>query len=171
VSYVAHRLRREGYAVATEVEVGDGRWRGWIDILAIHPSTGLMVVVEVKTEIHDIGAEQRRLAAYEREAWTSARRLGWAPRRRVTALLVLRTDDTDRTTTANRRLLQLAFPGTASDLDGWLRRPAEAPRNGRAIAAFDPRSRRPGWLLTPGVDRRRTPPRYRDYADFMRLSG
>ena len=49
---------------------------GWIDVLAYHPGTGMLVVIEVKTELHDIGAEQRRFASYERESYAAARRLG-----------------------------------------------------------------------------------------------
>lgn len=168
VGHVAQRLRRDGYLVATEVEVGDGRWRGWIDILAIHPATGLLVVIEVKTELRDAGAELRRFTSYEREAWTAARRLGWAPRRRIGALLLLRTDDTDSFVDANRPLLRLGFGGSSAILFDWLTHPRGATPNGRALASFDPRSRRIRWLHDPGLDRRRVPPRYRDYADFMR---
>src|SRR5689334_17341694 len=39
VAYVVRRLERDGWLVAVEVEIGSGRYRGWIDILAYHPST------------------------------------------------------------------------------------------------------------------------------------
>lgn len=77
---VAMRLRKCGWLAETEVEIGDGRRRGWIRVLAWHPLTGLLLVIEVKTDIHDLGAIQRTLASYERGAWTAARRFGWRPR-------------------------------------------------------------------------------------------
>jgi transcriptional regulator with XRE-family HTH domain len=168
VVHVARRLQRAGYEVATEVEVGDGRWRAWIDVLAFHPASGLLIVIEVKTELHDVPAEQRRLASYERESWAAARRLGWDADRRISALLLLRTAAIDRVVAANRSLLRLAVPGTAADLLRWTGDPLHAPHNGRALASFDPRARRVAWLTDPGPDARRRPPPYRDYADFVR---
>src|ERR671930_299345 len=171
VGYVAERLRRVGFEVATEVEVGEGRWRGWIDILAFHRVTGLMLVVEVKTELHDVGAEQRRFATYEREAWAAARRSGWLPSRRASALVLLRTESIDRVVTTNRSVLEASFPSRSCDLLRWLTDPASAPQNARAIAAIDPRSRRRDWLFDAGTDGRRRPARYRDYGDLVRRPG
>ena len=60
-AHVASRLRRAGWQVATEVEVGGDRSRGWIDVLAFHPATGWLLVVEIKTEIRDLGGIERFL--------------------------------------------------------------------------------------------------------------
>ena len=68
IGYVATRLRLAGWMVATEVEIRGARGPGWIDVLAFHPGTGRLLVIEIKTEIDDLG----RIAA--------ARRLGWTPR-------------------------------------------------------------------------------------------
>ena len=65
--HIARRLERSNWNVATEVEVGGDRSRGWIDLLAFRPATGLLLVVEVKTEIHDLGQIDRALGWYERE--------------------------------------------------------------------------------------------------------
>ena len=60
--YVARRLGRAGWHVLLEVEVGDGRGRGWIDLLAFRESDRSLLIVEVKTEIIDVGeARQGRL--------------------------------------------------------------------------------------------------------------
>jgi hypothetical protein len=168
VGYVARSLRRAGFLVATEVEVGNGRWRGWIDVLAFDPRTGMLIVIEVKTELHDIGAEQRRFAAYEREAYAAGRRLGWAPRFHVGALAILRTDATDARIRANADLLLPAFPADASTFTAWLARPEAAPGSGRALVGIDPRGRGPRWALDARPDRRRRAPRYADYGAFVR---
>jgi transcriptional regulator with XRE-family HTH domain len=73
-AHVASRLRRAGWQVATEVEVGGDRSRGWIDVLAYHPATGWLLVVEIKTEIRDLGGIERSLGWYEREAGFAAPR-------------------------------------------------------------------------------------------------
>jgi transcriptional regulator with XRE-family HTH domain len=69
VGHVARRLERAGWYVAREVEVGGDRSRGWIDVLAFHPRSRLVLVIEVKTELHDLGQVERQLGWYEREAW------------------------------------------------------------------------------------------------------
>jgi transcriptional regulator with XRE-family HTH domain len=67
-AYVAARLKSDGWLMATEVEIGGDRSRGWIDLLAYHPDCRLMLVIEIKTEIRDLGAIERTLGWYEREA-------------------------------------------------------------------------------------------------------
>lgn len=56
VDYVARRLDQAGWLVATEVEVGDARWRGFVDLLAFHPVERLLLIIEVKIELDDISA-------------------------------------------------------------------------------------------------------------------
>ncbi len=62
IGYLRRRLERDGWSVSTEVEIGGGRARGWIDLLAYHPAARILLVVEVKTELHDIGQIERRSA-------------------------------------------------------------------------------------------------------------
>jgi hypothetical protein len=88
-AYAAIRLKRSGWETAGEVEVGGDRSRGWIDLLAYHPQHRLLLVIEIKTEIRDLGAIERSLGWYEREAWAAARRLGWRPRQIVGCLFLL----------------------------------------------------------------------------------
>lgn len=169
-AYVAARLERSGWRVVTEVEIGGDRSRGWIDLLAYHPSTGILLVIELKTEIHDLSAIQRSLGWYEREAWTAARRLGWRPRKVVGCLLLLATEANDSRSTENRDVLATEFPARARDLDAVVA--GETPADGarRGVAMVDPRSRRKAWLRPLRIDGRRAPAPYRDYADFMRVT-
>ncbi|HET7472400.1 MAG TPA: helix-turn-helix domain-containing protein [Candidatus Limnocylindrales bacterium] len=48
VNHVVRRLMAAGWQVATEVEIGAGNARGWIDILAFHPVLRIVLVIEVK---------------------------------------------------------------------------------------------------------------------------
>jgi transcriptional regulator with XRE-family HTH domain len=79
-AFVTAQLQRDRWLTATEVEIGGDRSRGWIDVLAYHPDRRLMLVIEIKTEVRDLGTIERTLGWYEREAWTTGRRLGWRPR-------------------------------------------------------------------------------------------
>jgi transcriptional regulator with XRE-family HTH domain len=169
VGHVERRLAAAGWKVAREVEVGGNRSRGWIDVLAFHPSTGLVLVIEVKTELHDLGQIERTLGWYEREAWAAARRRGWRPGAVVGALLLLATDANEGRLHSNRELLAVAFPvratTLASSVTSGLR---QGP--GRALALIDPRSKRRRWLRPSRLDGRKSPSPYLDYAGFMRAT-
>jgi transcriptional regulator with XRE-family HTH domain len=169
--YAGRRLAADGWTVRHEVEVGTGRTRGWIDLLAYREVDGALFCPELKTEIHDAGAIQRTLAWYEREAWDAARRVGWRPRRMTSALLVLATSENDGRPLGNQELLRQAFPGDAPALWRWLsERTAAMPP--RSIAMIDPHSRRSVWLRPTRSDGRRSPAPYRNYADAaQRLRG
>jgi transcriptional regulator with XRE-family HTH domain len=171
-AHVARRLERAGWRVATEVEIGDGRSRGWMDVLAWHPGTGVLLVIEIKTELRDLGAVERQIHWYEREAWAAARRLGWRPRQLVGCLLILATDAVEQRIRENRDALARSFPVRARDLTALI---ADGGASGfyprRALALIDPRSRRASWLRPSRVDGRRSDAPYADYADFIRRDG
>jgi len=165
---VARSLVGQGWKVATEVEVGGDRSRGWIDILAYHPATRMLLVIELKTEIHDLGAIDRNLGWYQREAVAAARRLGWRPSRIHGSLLLLATTVNDESVRFNRESLARIFPARVNELSGLVRSGVGANIPGRSMAMVDPRSRRRDWLRPTTVDGRRSKAPYTDYADFMR---
>jgi transcriptional regulator with XRE-family HTH domain len=170
-AHVTSRLRQAGWEVATEVEVGGDRSRGWIDVLAYHPATGWLLVIEIKTEIHDLGAIERSLGWYERDAIVAARRLGWRPKGSIGCLLLLATAANDARASANRESFELGFPTRARELAEIVDGTAGPFRLGRAVAMIDPLSRRAGWLRALRLDGRREPAPYVDYAEFMRVLG
>src|SRR4051812_30371122 len=43
-AHVQRRLGRDGWLVAREVEIRSGRSSGWIDLLAFHPRSGILLV-------------------------------------------------------------------------------------------------------------------------------
>jgi transcriptional regulator with XRE-family HTH domain len=168
--YVGRHLLNLGWEVRHEVEVGTGRRRGWIDLLAYRAEDGAIFSPEVKSELHDAGAIQRTIAWYERASWEAARRLGWRPRRATAALLLLCSEENDQRVVDNRELLRQTFPARAGAIDPWLRDP-RAPLPARSLAMIDPRSRRHDWLRPTRSDGRRAPAPYRDYADAARRLG
>jgi len=171
IAYARRRLERAGWLVAQEVEVVHGRSHGWIDLLAFEPVSRTLAVKEIKTELPDLGAVERTLAWYEREAWAAARRLGWHPRLVVSGLLVLATEANDERILANRAALAASFPVRAPLLADRLADPRGSwSARGRSLAMIDPLSRRAAWLQRTRADGRRTVAHYADYADFMRKS-
>ena len=169
-AHIIGRLRRAGWDVRTEVEVGGDRSRGWIDVLAVHRVSGVLLVIEIKTEIRDLGQIERSLGWYEREAWAAARRMGWRPSRVLGCLLLLATDANDARVDANRTSIQAGFPLRARDLAPIVAGEAAPREQGRAIAMVDPRSRRRAWCGALRLDGRRSPAPYLDYASFMRAT-
>lgn len=168
VGYVARRLGEAGWLVATEVEVGDERWRGFIDLLAFHPVERVLLVIEVKVDLDDIGAVDRQLGRYERYAWPAAHALGWRPRALTGALLLLATDANDRRLVEHRIYLDRRFQVRASALRVLLVDPQRVPERGdRCLAMIDPRTRRSRWLMPTWLDGRRNAARYKDRAAFL----
>jgi len=163
VAYVVGWLERLGWHAKVEVEIGEGRARGWIDILAWRADDHTLLVIEVKTDIDDIGRILRTLGWHTRSSRAAAAAEGWRVRRIVRVLLVLATEEADARITANRALLQRELPASADALRTWLADPSPAVDGG--IALTDPRSRRTRWLIRPRIQDRRSRLPYRDYRD------
>ena len=162
--YVGRRLTSAGFDVRHEVEIGNGRFRGWIDVMAFREEDRSLITSEIKTDLPDVGAIQRTTTWYEREAWAAARRFGWRPSLQVVAVLALDSAEVEERIRSNRDLLRAAFPGRAQDLAAWLEASASSPP-GRCLALVDPASRGHQWLRASRTDGRRSPSRYQSYAD------
>jgi hypothetical protein len=156
--YSQRRLNSDGLIVLREVEIGRGPMRGWIDLLAWQPDHRVLIVVELKTEIHDVGQIERTLGWYGREARAVAAANGWRPRIVSRWLLVLATAENDRRIMDNATRLSQSFPARGSDLEQF-------DRSVSGLAMIYPGNRRRHWLLGTWVDGRRTPAPYADYRD------
>lgn len=161
--HVARRLRRDGWDPRAEVEVGDGRSRGWIDVLAYRSADRALLVIEVKTAIVDLGRTLRTLGWYARSAREAAAQFGWRPRTVTPALLVLCTVESDARLAAQRELLRESLRGTAAALAEWSGAPGASEPPPPTVAMIDPRSRRAAWLLATRSDGRRSAAPYEDY--------
>jgi transcriptional regulator with XRE-family HTH domain len=115
--YIGRRLRGQGWSVETEVEVGEGRSLGWIDLFAFNPLSRRLLVIEIKTEIHDLGRIDRTLGRYERESWTGARRLGWRPSAVTGCLVLLMTQANDSAVRFNREKPRRSVSGSRARAD------------------------------------------------------
>ena len=125
VGEVAAILEADGWVTAAEVTYAVYGERGSIDLLAFHPATGMLLVVEVKTEIVSVEETLRRHDQKVRLAGRIAReRFGWEARE-VTRLLAVRD-----TRTARRRVdhheavFARAYPTRGWAARSWLETPA-----------------------------------------------
>lgn len=123
VEQVVRLLGGVGWLVATEVSFNHFGERGSIDILAFHPASRLLLVVEVKSVVPDVQATLVTLDRKERLALQIARERGWDAAG-VSRLLVIREDRTSRRRIdAHAATFANAFPHRARVIRGWLARP------------------------------------------------
>ena len=163
--HLGRRLIGDGWLIAREVEVVEDGIHGWVDLLAFDPDTHTLLIIEIKTRLDDLGAIERQIGWYERLAPAIAAGRGWVPARQAAWLVLLASDEVDRSLVAGRDVIESAFPGRARDMVGALGR-AAAPI--RSLAMVDPTNRRRDWLIRTRLDGRRTAAPFRDYADAAR---
>ena len=121
------RLEQLGWLVRAEVTFSRYGERGSIDLLAFHPATRVLLVVEIKTGLFDVQDLLSVLDRKVRLAPAVAREIGWRPLA-VVPLLVLPGD-----TSTRRRLTAVAplfapFVLRGRVATAWLREPGRAGR-------------------------------------------
>lgn len=151
VGRIAAYLAARGWETGIEVSFAVYGERGSIDILARHPETATLLVVEVKTEVTSVEETLRKHDVKVRLAVRlAAERFGWRGAR-VGRLLVL-----PDSTTARRRIsrhdaiFSATYPLRGPALREWLRWPAAATSG----LLFAPDSRR-ATGVRPSLSRRR----------------
>jgi HTH-type transcriptional regulator/antitoxin HipB len=126
VEWVVERLSAAGWVVVPEATFHVGGERESIDVLAWHPATGHLLVVEVKSVVPDIQATLSGVDRKARVAPVVARGRGWTVRS-VSRILVLPDDRT-----ARRRVDQFAatfaraFPERTVTIRRWIDAPDRA---------------------------------------------
>jgi transcriptional regulator with XRE-family HTH domain len=116
-----------GWQTQAEVSFSVYGERGSIDLLAWHPATRTLLVVEVKTALTSVEEALRRHDVKVRLAPKIAReRFGWNPVA-TSRLLVLPDDSTARRRVARHGLvLDRAYPMRGGAARSWLRSPSAA---------------------------------------------
>jgi transcriptional regulator with XRE-family HTH domain len=123
VEAVVRTLRSADWLVATEVSFNNFGERGSIDVLAFHPDTRALLVVEVKSVVPDVQATLVTLDRKERLAKEIARKRGWDAAS-VARLLVIGDNRTARRRIdAHAATFGNAFPDRARDVRRWLAAP------------------------------------------------
>ena len=110
------RLPEVSFAIAGE--------RGVIDILAFHPPTGSLLVIELKTVIADANRLAAGMDRKLRLAGRIARERGWEPRTVSAWVVVVDSRSNRRRLAAHRAMLRPAFPQDGHAVRRWLADPS-----------------------------------------------
>jgi transcriptional regulator with XRE-family HTH domain len=124
VAAIVVRLGRLGWESQLEKSFSIWGERGSIDVLAWHPATKTLLVVEVKSVIPDIQAMLHGLDRKARLARDVAARFGWRPAT-VGSLLVVAESPTSRGRVRRSAVvLEAALPDRGPRVRAWLRVPS-----------------------------------------------
>ena len=126
-SAMVERLRSAGWDCRVEVTYSIGRATGSIDILAWHPGSRSLLVIEIKTELASAEATFRKLDEKARLAAAIAvDRFGWRAAT-VSRLLVIEDGPTNRRRIQSASgLFDASLPIGGRSVAAWLRRPIDA---------------------------------------------
>jgi hypothetical protein len=115
-----------GWLAQPEVSFAIYGERGVIDILAFHPATRALLVVELKTDVVEVNDLMGTVDRYTRLARRIAAERGWRAST-VSCWLVIRDTMTNRRrVAAHAQVLRAAFPFDGRDMRAWLRSPGSS---------------------------------------------
>ena len=126
VEKVIIELRKCGWETRAEVSFSRYGERGFIDVLAWHAPSRTVLVVEVKTEIVDVGEVVGVFDRKVRLAPAIARDLGWIPGHVSCALIVQDGKTNRRRVTGHLATFRSSLPADGRTLRGHLRCPVDA---------------------------------------------
>lgn len=122
---MVERLRAAGWEARVEVTYASSRASGSIDVLAWHPETRSLLVIEVKTEITSAEATLRKMDEKVRLAAAVAReRFGWAAASVSQLLVIEETSTNRRRVRGSAALFGSALPLDGREVRGWLSHPS-----------------------------------------------
>jgi transcriptional regulator with XRE-family HTH domain len=114
-----------GWEIEPEASFSVYGERGVIDVLAWHPKRRMLLVIELKTEIVEIGMLLAKMDQRRRLAADVVRRaFGWDPLAVSTWVVVADGRTNRRTLAAHRDVLRRKFPIDGRSMRRWLRDPA-----------------------------------------------
>jgi transcriptional regulator with XRE-family HTH domain len=113
----------DGWLAVPEVSFAHYAERGVIDVMAWHASTGIVLVIELKTAIVDINDLMSTMDRRRRLAWKIANDLGWNPKLVATWVVVAPGRSNSRALAEHATVLRAKFPGDGRSMRRWLARP------------------------------------------------
>lgn len=123
VEEVARTLHSLDWLAKVEVSFNIRGERGSIDILAFHPTTGVVLVVEVKSVVPDVQATLYVLDRKSRLALEIAKEQGWLGRGVGRVLVVRETRTARRRVEQHAEIFRAAAPARSVAVKQWLRSP------------------------------------------------
>jgi transcriptional regulator with XRE-family HTH domain len=116
----------DGWIIEPEVSFSIHGERGIIDILAWHPGRRMLLVIELKTEVVEVGMLLGKMDQRRRLAGNVARRYGWDPTAVSTWVVIADGRTNRRTVSAHRTVLRRKFPLDGRRVRRWLRDPRDS---------------------------------------------
>jgi len=124
VARVAELLRRHGWQVEFEVTYSEYGERGAYDLLAFHQETGIVLVVEVKTDLASAERTFRKLDEKVRLATTVARkRFGWRITSVAKMIVMPEASTLRRRVERHAALFDRVLPARGTAIRRWLAQP------------------------------------------------
>lgn len=131
--WMTRRMEAFAWTVIPEASFNHYGDRGRIDLLAYHPVTQSVIVVEIKTVIAEIQDLLGSLDTKQRVASSLAHSLGWPPIRAI-PLLIVTDSTTNRRRLADHSRLFARFGLRGKSAVAWIRKPSGTP-NGLLLLA------------------------------------
>ena len=157
VELVGAFLRRHGWDVRVEVSFNQYGDRGRYDMLAIHGTTRLVLVIEVKTAFGDLQDTIGRLDVKMRVAASVVRTLGWMPAAFV-PVLILGEDTSARRIVRDHPTLFVRFTERGRSALTWIQSPdRQAVPTGVLLFRKLSNAKQAGVIRMRRVSRRRAP--------------
>ncbi|MDL2334579.1 MAG: helix-turn-helix domain-containing protein [Chloroflexota bacterium] len=117
-----------GWVHAPEVSFSIYGERGVIDVLAFHPSTGSLLVIELKTELVSLEDLLMTMDVRLRHATKIALERGWHAKTVSAWVLFAESATNHRRVAAHRSVLRAAFAQDGRSMRAWLQSPTGAVR-------------------------------------------
>ena len=143
-----------GWIVRPEISFSIYGERGIIDLLAWHEDRRALLVIELKTEIVDVGETIGTLDRKARLAKTVAADLGWAADSVSVGLIVADGRTNHRRLSDHAATFRSALPDDGRRLRGWLRTPIGRVKALTFLPYRHPRTARPTGSASCGGRRR-----------------
>ncbi|MEK6720428.1 MAG: helix-turn-helix transcriptional regulator [Chloroflexota bacterium] len=121
---VSRVLGAAGWTARPEVSFSHFGERGVVDIVAWHAGRRTVLIVELKTQIVDIGDLLATMDRRRRLAAVIVAPFGWEPAQVGSWVVVTDTRTNRRRLSDHRSALRSAFPQDGRAVEGWLARPS-----------------------------------------------
>jgi transcriptional regulator with XRE-family HTH domain len=126
VGALTEHLRGHGWLVEVEITYSEFGERGSIDLLAFHPATRILLVVEAKTDLPSAEGTLRKLDEKTRLAATIAtKRFGWKPLTVSRLLVMPMTMTLRRRVERHSAMFDRALPARGVEVRRWIASPTQ----------------------------------------------
>jgi transcriptional regulator with XRE-family HTH domain len=112
------------WVMASEVSFSIWGERGVIDLLLWHPERRALLIIELKTELVDVGGLLSTMDRRRRLTAQIVKGRGWYPRVVSTWVIMAASRTNARRIADHRTVLRTAFPSSAREIRRWLRDPS-----------------------------------------------